>query len=104
MITISKDSFQDAWAEAIRELLNHNNEIWSLVVEIKQPLLFDKDKHISMEAFAARHPDKIIPPNQVSYTIFPEKIYRHGRPKDTFYNRINLVCIHTIYDTRINKP
>lgn len=84
VIAIQSGNFQNAWAQVVLELKNHSWNAWNVVVQIKNPLEIDEDKHRIMENFAA---DKgLVGQNQVAYTIFPYKLYK-GQERDVFYKQ-----------------
>lgn len=82
VIAIQSENFQNAWAQVVLELKKHSWNAWNVVVQIKNPLDIDENKHRIMEAFAADK--RLIGQNQVAYTIFPYKLYK-GQERDVFY-------------------
>lgn len=84
LIVVNGENFQSAWAQAVMELKAHNWSAWNIVVQIRNPIEIDKDKHEIMENFAN---DKGLKgQNQVAYTIFPFKIYK-GQDRKEFYQQ-----------------
>ena len=84
VISICESNFQAAWAKVVLELSKNKWQAWNVIVQIRDPLAFDPDKHKIMEQFAVDH--RLIGQNQVAYTIFPFKIYK-GRAREDFYKR-----------------
>jgi thymidylate synthase len=79
-IVINADTIEDAWSQAICCLNDNNWELWDLVVRIATPTVYSKNLHTRLTEYARKH--NLIEPNQVSYTIFPHKLVRNGRPFD----------------------
>lgn len=77
---IVSESFQEAWANAIILLKDNGWNIWSLVVQITAPTLFNREKHDRVTEFSKHHED-IIEPDKVAYTIFPFRLYKSGLTK-----------------------
>lgn len=85
IVTVRVETFQEAWATVVSELKVHNWQLWSLVVQIKNPLEMNDEFHKNMERFAKSH--NLVGQNQVAYTIFPYKLYKKGRERKVFYER-----------------
>lgn len=84
MIIIHAENFQSAWAQVVLKLKDHHWSAWNVVVQIRNPVVIDENKHRIMEAFAT---DKnLVGQNQVAYTIFPYKLYK-GQVRNLFYEQ-----------------
>ena len=63
-------------------------------MQIKEPLIFDPNKHRIMELFATEH--DLVGQDQVAYTIFPYKLYKRQNREDfyrsywRYYDAVNL--------------
>lgn len=84
-LIISEDSFQKAWAKAIIALSQNNWELWDLIINIRNPVMFDQNIQEEMRQFAINHSDDMIEPNKVAYTIFPFKLYRPGVTRERLH-------------------
>lgn len=85
---IVTDDFQSAWLKVVRHLITTHWEIRNLIVQIRNPALFDKTFHNKIDNFARTQ--RIIGPKHVAYTIFPYKLYeRNGNATELFtaYNK-----------------
>lgn len=86
--TISKESFQLAWIDALKHLKRNNWQLRNLIVQITNPNAFDDVIHQKVVDFAGSN--NILTPKHVAYTIFPHKIYiAKGNANELFdaYNR-----------------
>jgi hypothetical protein len=73
-VRVISDDFQNAWLEAIRQLMSCRWELRNLIVYIKKPTAFDQSFHNKMEVFAKAQ--GILGPKHVAYTIFPHRLYK----------------------------
>jgi thymidylate synthase len=87
-ITINEESFQKAWVEAAKILVEKSWAIHNLVVTIKNTTIFDQTLNKRFVSFADNNGLKR--PRIVACTIFPQKLYdRCGDAKELFeaYNK-----------------
>lgn len=84
-ITICDDSFQSAWANAIRELSNNGWTAWNLIAHVNFPELINKEIDSTLNHFAVEH--NLIPPKHVAHTIFPQTFWKNGTSKERFYEK-----------------
>jgi hypothetical protein len=89
-IALTTGDFQQAWLEVVRMLIRFRWRQRNLIVQIKNPNLFDQDFHDLVTDFARR--ESLLGPKHVAYTIFPHGLYRgKGNWQSLFkeYNRTN---------------
>ena len=89
-VAFATDSFQQAWLDAVKLLMNSHWELRNLVVQIRNPASIDQEFHDRVEEFARQ--ESLLGPKHVAYTIFPHGLYRQtGNSKRLFkaYNRSN---------------
>lgn len=89
-VAFATDSFQHAWLDAVRLLMNSHWELRNLVVQIRNPISIDQEFHDRIEEFARQ--ESLLAPKHVAYTIFPHGLYRKtANSKRLFkaYNRSN---------------
>jgi len=82
-IVISEESFQVAWAQAVKQLSANSWDAWNLVVQINNPELFNNDFNTLLNEFAKRN--NLRPPKHVAHTIFPQRFYIKGMSRNIFY-------------------
>lgn len=82
-IVIHEQSFQKAWAKAIMTLKDMKWSGWNLIVQVDNCSMIQEKNHNVMEKYAKQH--GLIGQNQVSYTIFPYKLYKEGVGRERFY-------------------
>ncbi len=75
-LSVIRDSFQEAWLEVVKLLALSNWERRNLVVQIRNPQLFDYDLHQRFDAFCGQV--EMLGPRHVAYTIFPDGFYAKG--------------------------
>jgi thymidylate synthase len=75
-VQIVTDGFQSAWLKVVRHLIMTHWEIRNLIVQIRNPSLFDQIYHSKIDAFTKTQ--HIIGPKHVAYTIFPYKLYERN--------------------------
>ena len=106
-ITIISDSFQSAWADAVKKLKENNWDFWNLVVQIQNIEFINTEYHKRITEFAKS--SGMILPNQVAYTIFPFKLYKPGRSREEVYKKYKLYydktrdCPHSAWGTYFNR-
>jgi len=81
------DDFQKAWLEAVRQLMSSCWEVRNLVVQIRNPSLFDQTFHDRIESFAQAQ--GIMKPKHVAYTIFPHGLYQGGGSASKLFEAYN---------------
>ncbi|MCX7012805.1 MAG: hypothetical protein NTW86_09655 [Candidatus Sumerlaeota bacterium] len=89
-VTIVHDSFQEAWLEVVRNLIASQWELRNLVVQIRNPTIFDPRFNDRVDGFARAH--NLLASKHVAYTIFPAGLYRNGSDATSVfrvYNRHN---------------
>jgi thymidylate synthase len=75
-----------AWVAACRALLSCKNEAYNVVIDVANPIVYDKKDHevISLVDGFLRNYENTYPIKTVANTIFPKSLYsKHGSP--TFY-------------------
>ncbi|WP_313164658.1 hypothetical protein [Sedimentibacter sp.] len=82
-IVICEDNFQEAWIKVCIELSKNKWELWDVVVEIENPLLFNMEYDKLVTGFSKMH--QLIRPKDVAYTIFPYGFYEINRDSDKLY-------------------
>jgi len=87
---VTADSFQEAWSLVASMLMNSKWELRNLMVQIKNPTLYDEDRNILQNRFAMDC--KVLAPKHVAYTIFPYNLCRNLANNDAeklfdLYNR-----------------
>lgn len=97
-LPVVSDSFQRAWLEVVKMLAVNNWERRNLVVQIKNPLLFDNDLHQKFEAFCREV--EVLGPKHVAYTIFPHGFYSKGKTTAHLFDHYNRP--HGLYE-RLQK-
>jgi hypothetical protein len=98
-VCIEANSFQIVWLRALRHLEHNGWDTFNLMVSIKDPCAFDVPMDAEFTALCHRH--RLLTPEQVCYTIFPQGLYeRYPSCADLMhqYNRRN-----GFYE-RIRKP
>jgi thymidylate synthase len=89
-VAYATESFQQAWLDAVRLLMNSHWELRNLVVQIRNPTSIDQGFHDRVEEFARQ--ESLLGPKHVAYTIFPHGLYQKiGNCPQLFraYNRSN---------------
>jgi len=86
-VCVVNDNFQNAWLEVIRQLIVSRWELRNLIVHIRNPRLLDQPFHERVEVFAKAQ--GILGPKQVSYTIFPHRLYQVRGNAAVLYNAYN---------------
>jgi thymidylate synthase len=89
-LAIVHDGFQQAWLDVVQRLIASQWELRNLVVQIKNPGLYDDGLNDRIDEFART--SGLLAPRHVAYTIFPEGLYRDGADAAqvfTSYNRAN---------------
>lgn len=89
-LAIVHDGFQQAWLDVVQRLIASQWELRNLVVQIKNPGLYDDGLNDRIDEFART--SGLLAPRHVAYTIFPEGLYRDGADAAqvfTSYNREN---------------
>jgi thymidylate synthase len=89
-IVICENSFQIAWAQAIRKLCANHWEAWNVIVQINHPEHFNEDINNLLEYFVKINKTKdnnLIPQKHIAHTIFPQRFYKYGISKDILYNK-----------------
>lgn len=84
------DGFQEAWVQVVRRLMSSAWSLRNLMVQVRNPDLFESDMHGKISEFSALQ--GLLGPRHVAYTIFPEGLYRGmGEAARVFdaYNRSN---------------
>jgi thymidylate synthase len=87
-IFICEDSFQIAWAKAIRELCINHWDAWNIIVQIDNPESFNRNIHSQLEKFVKKYKTKengLISPNHVAHTIFPQRFFMKGITRERLY-------------------
>jgi len=84
-IVICENSFQIAWARAIKELSDRGWDVWNVVVQIDHPELFDNGNNILLENFAKRN--GLISQKYVANTIFPQTFFSNGISRTKLYKK-----------------
>jgi hypothetical protein len=85
-----RDSFQQAWRDAVIQLATSGWELRNLMVQTRNPELFDQTFHERVSTFA--QDEDLLGPKDVAYTIFPHELARQrGNAAAVFeaYNRHN---------------
>ena len=87
---ITAEGFQEAWFCAAQAIRDTQWEMRNLMVQIQNPLLYDKNITKQMSSLAVDC--GVLLPKHVAYTIFPHKLYDHLAGKDAqklydLYNR-----------------
>ena len=91
-----RDSFQQAWKDAVSLLIQSGGEWRNLVVQICKPDHYDDGFHAACDNFSAQQ--GLLGPKHVAYTIFPRRLasrhrditklsYEYNRPRG-FYDRV----------------
>jgi hypothetical protein len=81
------DDFQNTWLEVAKRLIVSDWEIRNLIVQIKNPRVFDQTFHERMETFAQER--RILKPKHVAYTIFPHRLYQGNGNATKLFNAYN---------------
>jgi hypothetical protein len=84
---ITEESYQKAWIVASRQLIKDGNIRNNLIVQIKNPLVFDERLHRRFNEFA--NDNGILSPKAVAYTIFPHKLYHWVGNRNNLYDAYN---------------
>lgn len=91
---VVKEGFQSAWLAVVRLLMGSQWDLRNLVVQIRNPGLFDQEFHERMETFA--HAEGMLGPKHVAYTIFPHRLYEHTGGAPALFSAYNRP--HGFYD------
>lgn len=89
-VMLVANGFQQAWMDVVRLLKTSHWELRNLVVQVKDPTLFDQQVHDRVSTFAQS--EGLLGPKHVAYTIFPHGLYKQtGNAPRLFsaYNRPN---------------
>ncbi len=81
------ESFQQAWVNVTRMLIQRRWEIRNLMVQIRDANAFDANTHRRVEAFCEQ--EDVLGPRHVAYTIFPEEFYKKTRNVNNLFNGYN---------------
>jgi hypothetical protein len=73
-VAFATESFQQAWLDAVRVLMNSDWELRNLIVQVRNPFLIDQVFHDRFEEFARQ--EGLLGPKHVAYTIFPHGLYQ----------------------------
>jgi hypothetical protein len=73
-ITFIEDSFDKVWLEVVRKLATSNWELRNLMVQIRNPSIFNQQFSDRLAQFSRNM--SILEPKHVAYTIFPHGLYR----------------------------
>lgn len=73
-ITVVADGFQAAWVQVVKRLVVSQWDLRNLVVQIRDPQVFDPPFHGNVQDFARA--EQLLGPKDVAYTIFPHKLYK----------------------------
>ena len=79
--------FQTAWLEVAKLLMSSNWEFHNLIVQIKNPLIFDLNFHDKINVFTKAQ--GILGPKHVAYTIFPHKLYENKGNANQLFTTYN---------------
>lgn len=86
-VTIVEDSFQHAWLEVVKRLILSQWDIRNLMVQIRNPVLFDETTNNRVDAFTRSN--GLLRPKHVAYTIFPQGLYRDGHDANHVFQSYN---------------
>lgn len=86
-VRIVAESFQTAWLEVVKQLMDSHWELRNLVVHIKNPGTLDQSFHDKIKTFAKAQ--EIFDPKHVAYTIFPHKMYKSRRNATALFTAYN---------------
>lgn len=84
-IVVTAEGFQEAYLDALARLRDNKWSCWNLNVQVANPLAFDRDLHARMIQLADAAGVKR--PKDVSYTIFPEGVWRSSASAEDLYDR-----------------
>jgi thymidylate synthase len=85
LFSIVADNFQTAWINAVIAIKNTHWERWSLVVQIRDVLSFDKVVHQKVTDFAIAN--NLKKPKTVAYTIFPYTFWNDKISRKRLYEK-----------------
>lgn len=95
---IIEDSFQDAWIKAIIKLKENNWEMFNLLVNIKNPTLFNTSLNDYISDFLKYNTS--FSAKDVAYTIFPHNLYEQYSDKEKLFSKY----MSRIYPWTRKKP
>jgi thymidylate synthase len=75
-VCVVSDSFQDAWLEVVKRLMDSRWELRNLIVQARDPQDMNQPFHGKVETFAKAQ--GLLGPKHVAYTIFPHGFYKIG--------------------------
>lgn len=81
------ESFQQAWLDVVQRLIASQWEVRNLIVQIKNPGMYDKTLNERIDEFARNR--GLLAPRHVAYTIFPEGLYRDDADAERVFTRYN---------------
>jgi len=86
-VALTTESFQQAWLEVVRLLMTSHWDLHNLMVQVRNPHLFDESFHGRVTDFARR--ETLLGPKHVAYTIFPHGLYQKIGNSQRFFEAYN---------------